>query len=164
MNMDAWYIAVIIYGREFKYYKLERDEELISSLIQVEQNFWNENVLKRALPEPDGSKIADCVINEYFKDSVAESIPLTGFDEKLDRQQELKVLIDRMETEKKQIEQELKIYLGEAEMAENEKYRVSWKSVSTKRVDEKRLKEEKPEIYEQYQKVIPSRRLLVKAA
>ena len=164
MNMDAWYIAVIIYGREFKYYKLERDEELISSLIQVEQNFWNENVLKRALPEPDGSKIADCVINEYFKDSVAESIPLTGFDEKLDRQQELKVLIDRMETEKKQIEQELKIYLGEAEMAENEKYRVSWKSVSTKRVDEKRLKEEKPEIYEQYQKIIPSRRLLVKAA
>lgn len=124
MNMDAWYIAVIIYGREFKYYKLERDEELISSLIQVEQNFWNENVLKRAFPEPDGSKIADCVINEYFKDSVAESIPLTGFDEKLDRQQELKVLIDRMETEKKQIEQELKIYLGEAEMAENEKYKI----------------------------------------
>ena len=29
-NADAWYIAVLIYGREFKYYKLERDESMLA--------------------------------------------------------------------------------------------------------------------------------------
>ena len=69
-----------------------------------------------------------------------------------------------METEKKQIEQELKMYLGEAELAENEKYRVSWKAVDSQRIDEKRLKAEKPEVYAEYQKIVRSRRLTVKAA
>ena len=37
-NADAWYVAVLIYGREFKVYKLERDEEIIANLIQMEKN------------------------------------------------------------------------------------------------------------------------------
>ena len=27
---DAWYIAVVIFGKGFRYYKLERDEEMIA--------------------------------------------------------------------------------------------------------------------------------------
>ena len=69
-----------------------------------------------------------------------------------------------MDTEKRQIEQELKLYLGEAEIAENEQYRVSWKAVQSNRLDEKRLKEEQPEIYESSRKSVLSRRFTVKAA
>ena len=163
-NADAWYIAVLIYGRDFKYYRLERDESMLADLVRIEQDFWENHVQKRILPEPDGSKLADSVIAEYYKNSVAEILPLKGFDDKLRRRQELKEDMEQMEREKKKIEQELKLYLGEAELAENERYRVSWKSVSSNRVDESRLKEEQPEIYAQYQKVIQSRRLMVKAA
>lgn len=161
---DAWYIAVLIYGREFKFYKIERDEELIADLIRVEQDFWENNVQKRIMPSPDGSKVADSVIAEYYKESVEESILLTGFDEKLRRRQELVEVMERMETEKKQIEQEVKLYMGNAEVAENERYRVSWKAVSSNRLDEKRLKEEMPEVYEQYKKMSVSRRFSIKAA
>ena len=56
------------------------------------------------------------------------------------------------------------MYLGEAELAENKNYRVSWKAVASSRLDEKRLKEERPEIYAQYQRTIQSRRFTVKAA
>lgn len=163
-NAEAWYIAVLIYGREFKYYKIERDEQVIADLIQIEKDFWKNHVEKRILPEPDGSKLSDSVIAEYFKDTVAETIPLTGFDEKLKRRQELVEVMARMDTEKKQIEQELKVYLGEAEQAENENFRVMWKNVCSERLDEKRLKEEQPEIYEAYRKSINSRRFSVKAA
>lgn len=163
-SADVWYIAVLIYGREFKYYKIERDEELIADLIRVEQDFWENNVQKRIMPSPDGSKVADSVIAEYYKDSVEESIQLTGFDEKLRRRQELVEVMERMEIEKKQIEQEVKMYMGNAEVAENERYRVSWKSISSNRLDEKRLKEEMPEIYEQYKRLSISRRFSIKAA
>lgn len=161
---EAWYIAVLIYGKEFKYYRIERDEEMIADLIRIEEDFWQNYVLKRQIPSPDGSKLADSVIAEYYKQAISETIPLTGFNEKLKRRQELSEIIVKMDTEKRQIEQELKLYLGEAEIAENEQYRVSWKAVESNRLDEKRLKEEQPEIYEKYKKSVLSRRFTVKAA
>lgn len=161
---DHWYIAVLIYGREFKYCRIDREEEIIQNLIQIESDFWNHHVMERQMPSPDGSKLADSVIAEYFQKSVPNTIPLTGFDEKLKRRQELLELMNRMETEKRQIEQELKVYLGEAEVAENEHYRISWKAVCSSRLDEKRLKDEEPEIYNRYKKEIVSRRFSVKAA
>ena len=163
-NADAWYIAVLIYGREFKHYRIERDREMIADLRRIEKDFWENNVLKKQLPEPDGSELCDSVIAEYCRNSKALSIPLAGFDERLRRRQELAGEIARLEAEKRKIEQELKMYLGEAELAENSSYRVSWKAVSSKRLDEKKLKEERPEIYAQYQRTVQSRRLTVKAA
>ena len=163
-NADAWYIAVLIYGKEFKYQKIERDEKIQSDLIQIEKDFWEGHVLKHKMPDPDGSKLADSVLAEYFKDSLEVSIPLSGFDGKLARRQELAGEIEKLESEKRLIVQELKLYLVEAELAENERYRVSWKPVSSSRLDEKRLKEEQPEVYEQYKKTIKSRRFTVKAA
>lgn len=164
MNADAWYIAVLIYGREFKFYRIERDEQIIADLIRIEKDFWENNVKKGVIPSPDGSKLADSVIAEYYKNSIPVTIPLTGFDEKLKRRAELMEVMERMDTEKKQIEQELKMYLGDAEVAENADYRVSWKSFNSNRLDEKRLKEERPEIYEEFKKQTTSRRFTVKAA
>ena len=163
-NADSWYIAVLIYGRDFKYYRIERDDEVIENLIRIEKEFWNEYVLKQVIPDPDGSKTADAAIAERFKESKSITIPLSGFDERLERRQELLSLLDKIETEKRQIDQELKLYLGDAEIAENEHYRVSWKNFSRSSIDEKRLKAEQPEIYEKYRRETTSRRFTVKAA
>ena len=163
-NADAWYIAVLIYGRDFKYYRIERDDEVIENLIRIEKEFWNEYVLKRIIPDPDGSKTADAAIAERFKESKSVTIPLTGFDERLERRQEILSIVEKIETEKRQIDLELKLYLGDAETAENEHYRVSWKNFSRSSIDEKRLKAEQPEIYEKYRKETTSRRFTVKVA
>ena len=163
-NTDAWYIAVLIYGKEFKYYRIERDEQVIADLIRIEKEFWREHVMKRVMPDPDGSKTADAAIAERFKISRDLTIPLSGFDARLKRREELLSVMGHMEAEKRQIDQELKLYLGGAEMAENEHYRVSWKNVSRSSLDERRLKEEQPEVYEKYRRVTTSRRFTVKAA
>lgn len=163
-NTEAWYIAVLIYGKEFKYYRIERDEQVIADLIRIEKEFWREHVMKRVMPDPDGSKTADAAIAERFKISRDLTIPLSGFDVRLKRREELLSVMGHMEAEKRQIDQELKLYLGDAEMAENEHYRVSWKNVSRSSLDERRLKEEQPEVYEKYRRVTTSRRFTVKAA
>lgn len=59
---DAWYIAVLVYGREFKFQRIERDERIQSDLIQIEKDFWESHVLKHKMPDPDGSKLADSVL------------------------------------------------------------------------------------------------------
>lgn len=163
-NADAWYIAVLIYGRQFIWHKIERDEEMTADLVRVEKDFWENYVLKKTLPEPDGSELCDSVIAEYYRNATAQTVPLAGFDGKLGQRQELAGEIKRLEAEKRKIEQELKLYMGEAELAENEHYRVSWKEVSSSRLDEKRLKEECPDIYAKYLRTIQSRRFTVKAA
>lgn len=163
-NADRWYVAALIYGREFKVHTLERDEEIIANLIDLEKNFWENHVFKRVLPEPDSSKLADSVIAEYFKETTSTVIPLQGFDEKLKRREELVALMDKMESEKRQIEQELKMYMGDAEKAENQLFRVTWSAVISNRLDTKALQEQEPEIYQKYLKQTNSRRFTVKAA
>ena len=152
-------------GKEFKYQKIERDEELIQNLIILEEHFWKNHVLTGCMPNPDGSESCDKMLAEYYKRSKKNSaIPLVGFDEKLKRREELDGLIKRMETERKEIDQNLKMFLGEHEIAQNDIYRVSWANVESSRLDVALLKEERPDIYEKYLRTSSSRRLSVKSA
>lgn len=164
LDAQSWYIAVMVCGREFKYIKLERDEEIIQQLIRIEEHFWNHNVMARVMPEPDGSDAAETFINRHFTESRKElSIPLKGFDEKLRRREEITGIINQLDTEKKKIEQEIKVYMDEAEYAENENFLVSWKNSITNRIDTKRLKEEMPEIYTKFLNTIKNRKFIVKS-
>lgn len=95
--------------KEFVWHKIERDEEIIQMLISVESDFWNNNVLANKMPAPDGSKAAEELLSKYYKTSDPDKmIPLVGFDEKLKRRAEITALQDKLEKEKKQIEQEVK--------------------------------------------------------
>ena len=160
-----WYLAVVILGREFTYRKLEWDDELISSLINIEESFWNNHVVAGTVPPPDGSKACDEVIEQYFPTAKkADTMKLVGFDEKLSRREEILGYIAELQAEQKQIEQEIKLFMGENQYAASERYRVSWGNVDSVRLDSQRMKTEKPEIYADYGKVLHYRRFEVKAA
>ena len=166
-GFDCWYVAVLVLGQEFVVHKIERDEELIQSLITIEERFWKDNVLAGVMPEPDGSKQAGELLAKYYPAEKGKKATLSEqFDLQLQRREELKELIEKLETEKKTIEQSLIKYLGEQESTEAEsiKFFVRWTSYPTARVDADRLKKEAPEIYEQYKKVSPTNRLLIKAS
>lgn len=164
---DAWYIAALIFGKEFIVHKIERDEELIQSLITIEKRFWEQNVLAGIMPDPDGSKTADEVLAKYFPQKEGISVLLPDYMEtQLNRRRELVELIEKLETEKKTIEQSVKKYLGDsnATEAENESFFVRWKNVETDRVDVDKLKKEAPDIYERFKKTTYSKRLTIKSA
>lgn len=159
-----WYIAVVILGKEFKFARIKRDEEVINSLVSIERDFWNNYVLKKEMPSPDGSSIADDVINSYYKSSSGKRIELQQYEEQLNRRDELINLIGKMEKEKKEIEQKVKIAMADAEIAITSAHRVTWKSYSSARIDTDRLKSEQPNIYSNYRKQSSSRRFIVDAA
>ena len=165
-SAKAWYLAVLIMGKEFKYMRIERDEEIITHLRKIEADFWNENVLKNVMPSPDGSVIADEVIKRYFSNAVANtSIHLKDeFTEKLQRRDELLKVIDKLSKEQAQIEQEVKVYMNENELAQNERYIVSWKNYISNKLDTVKLKQEVPEIYKKYLQSKTSRRFSIKMA
>ena len=160
-----WYIACVILGREFVYRKLTWNDGIINSLIGAEGDFWNNHVIPKVLPAPDGSEVSDKVLQKYFKTAKkASAIQLVGFDDKLKRRAEIVSSIEVLTTEQKQIEQEIKLYMKDNELAVNDRYKVSWSNVDTTRLDTKRIKEEKPEIYSAYTKTTSSRRFQIRAA
>lgn len=160
-----WYIAVVILGQSFRFAQIQRDESIIDNLTCIEERFWKENVVPGIMPEPDGSKACDAVLEQYFKISrKGSTIPLIGFGEKLKRRGELSELIGRLEQEQKQIDQEIKLYMKDNEAAVSDRYRVTWSRVERVRLDAKRIKEERPEVYQDFLNVTASRRFTVKAA
>ena len=164
-GMEAWYIAVVILGRDFKWKRIGRDDDLIASLRIIEADFWNNHVVPRVLPDPDGSAIYDDILEKYFHNVRKEhTVQLIGHDEALRRRGELDGLIKKLSEEKNEIDQKLKLCMGESEYALSDRYRVSWSGVTKSGIDAKRLKEEKPEIYEEYRKTTEYRRFTVREA
>ena len=161
----TWYIAAAILGREFVYRKLTWEDALIQQLIKAEGQFWNNHVMAGRLPDPDGSEVCDSVLEQYFHTAKkASAVKLVGFDGRLARREEILAQIGELQSEQKQIEQEIKLFMQDNELASNGHYRVSWSNVDTTRLDTKRIKQELPEIYENYAKVTSSRRFQIKAA
>lgn len=164
LNKKVWYIAAVILGQGFIWKKLVWDDSLIAAVVKIEKDFWNRYVRNGIMPSPDGSKVCDKIIAKYFSHAEKQrSMELVGFDEKLKRRDEILGMIAELETEQKRIEQEVKLLMKENELAVSGKYHVSWSSVDTARLDTKRLRQEKPEVYQDYTKISSSRRFIVKA-
>lgn len=159
---ECWYIAALIFGQELIIHKVPRDEELIESLITVEERFWNEHVVKQVPPEPDGSNDYTKMLEKKYRGDREKELELFGMDHMLNRRAELEKLIDKLNKEKTVIDQEIKGKMGEASYANTQQYRISWVESTQNRIDTKALKQEAPQTYERYLKQIVSRRFSVK--
>ena len=62
---DFGYICVLIGGNKFRYWLIERDEELIEMLIQAESEFWY-NVQNKIPPNVDGHEDTKDLLNAMF--------------------------------------------------------------------------------------------------
>lgn len=164
MGWDHIYIiACLIPGKGFVWRKIERDKELEHSIIAIERAFWEENVLKGIIPDPDGSKAYDEILDRYFrKRETSSPVSLAGFDKDFKRREEIDELMKKPETEKNGIDQKIKLYMEGSESAAADGYKVSWTYTDTKRLDTKKLKAEEPEVYERYSRMTEGRRFSVK--
>ncbi|KIN30900.1 YqaJ viral recombinase family protein [Bacillus subtilis] len=158
------YFAVLIGGNKFVWKEIERDDELIAMIFQAEIEFWNEKVLGGKAPVLDGSSAAE----EYLKQRYAEAeggkvVDLTS-DNKTRIQQylHLKEQINELTLQAKELENQIKHEMKEAEYGFIGNYQTSWKSVSTNRIDSKKLKEQFPDVYEKVTKEVQFRRFGIK--
>ncbi|WP_079480593.1 YqaJ viral recombinase family nuclease [Halobacillus salinus] len=163
---DAWWIAVLIGGNKFTYKRIERDEDLIENLISIEKAFWEEHVMRNVPPELDGSDASTDFIKAMYPNAEPDSE--TEIDEASDK---LLKALEQIKTEEKDLkerkrkyENQLKEKLGTYEKGFSNHFVVTFKNQERKTVDSKRLKAEKPELYEEYSKISTSRPLRFKEA
>ncbi|MCD7883128.1 MAG: YqaJ viral recombinase family protein [Lachnospiraceae bacterium] len=156
------YIAALVGGNHFYIHEIERDDDMIGKIIAMEQYFWNTHVLGGVEPVPDGSDATTAYFNRRFSKSNGTTIELP--DEALHVCEEY----DRISQEMKQLEtakaaaaNQLKSYLKEAETGTVGDRVVSWKQINKNTLDAKRLKAEKPDVYNGFLSQSSYRRLLV---
>ncbi|HHB1882718.1 YqaJ viral recombinase family protein [Bacillus cereus group sp. MYBK245-2] len=160
----AWWIAVLIGGNKFIYKKIERDEEIIQYLIDIEKDFWLNHVEKGIPPMFDGSEASSTLLKEMYPDSVEDSEIELGNEVELliEARDQVDKEIKALEEQKAEYENKIKAKLGSNEIGKTENYKVSWKTQISNRIDSKRLKEEQPELYKRYTKESKSRKFTVK--
>jgi len=159
------YIAVLIGGNTFKWKLVERDEELISMLVELESAFWR-HVEDGTPPPLDGSDASAKFLSERFPSSTPKShitLPdtavalLAQYDEACEQLEEV---IER----KQKAENLLKEMLGEHEVGTSGSRIITWKSVFQERLDSKTLKAEHPTLCQKYTNKTSYRRFTIKAA
>ena len=132
MGWDYMYLACVVLGKAFVYFRINRDEDMIRHLISIEKHFWEDYVQRKQLPPPDGSKAYDDLIGgDYFNPRRDSMIPLIGLDQELHRRSDINQLISKLEKEKREIDQKLKLFMQDHEVAENKNYRITWKLSET---------------------------------
>ncbi|PGS04820.1 hypothetical protein COC45_28060 [Bacillus cereus] len=161
---EAWWIAVLIGGNKFVHKKIERDEELIQYLIDIEKDFWLNNVEKNEPPMFDGSDASTELLKHLYPESIADSFVSLGKQEELliEARDQVDREIKVLQEQKAEYENKIKAKLGTNEVGGTENYKIYWKSYTTNRFDSKRFKAEHPDLYEQYVKESKSRKFTVK--
>ncbi len=159
------YIAVLIGGNTFKWRFIERDEELVAMLIQLESEFWS-YVQSETPPPLDGSDAsADFLANRFPNSAPKSQIVLPDSAAKLITEYAAASEQEKVIAEQKQkAENLLKAMLGDNEIGTTEDHIVTWKSVSQERLDSKTLKSEHPTLFKKYANKTSYRRFSIKAA
>lgn len=157
---QKWYLAVLIFGTEFKIFEIARDDEDIEALMSAEKDFWYNNVTAREMPAPQGTERNDKTLEAIYPTADDVEIQLCGYDEQLKRYFEIVALEKKLDAEKSEIQQSIKAFMGEAARASNERYIISWAN-STRR-SAASVKELEAAGLDKYIKETQSRRFTIK--
>ena len=177
-GLPDWYLAVLVMGKEFKVYKLTRDKDCdcpewcecavyvgddeIESLVSACREFWCEHIEKNVPPAVFNSNDDEAISSACNPDS-GQEIDMTGYLDKLAELTNIKGQIDELTAQKKQLEGEIKMFMGDCGKGYADGYKVSFTKQSRTTYDVKRFIEDNPDIdLEPYKKVSESTRLTIK--
>lgn len=156
------YIAALIGGNKFIYKEIKRDEEVINYLIKIERDFW-QLVESRTPPEMDGSEASSKLLDMLYPEAEkGAEIRLPMEAEDLIAEYEQARAEEQAAAERKEaVANKLKALLGTNEIGVVGDRKVTWKMVTSSRLDTKTLKTECPDIYAKYARESQTRRFMI---
>ena len=151
------YIAVLIGNEKLIIHELKRDEGMINNIMKAEKMFYDECIINKKEPLPDGDIEYSSYLKEKYKNSKDDSLILFIEDDKLKRYDELVDNIKSLQREKTSIEQYIQNEMKEYETAYLHDRKITWKNISKNILDTKLIKKEHPELVSKFMKTTTSR-------
>lgn len=158
-------VAVLLGGQHLEIHRIERDEQMIARLIELESKFWT-YVETDNPPPADGSASTEAALRCLYPEDNGQTVDFSGHAGLAEAYLELKAVrqsIGEKETREAQLKQLLQQAMGEATRAEFSSGYISWKkSKGSTVLDVERLLKEKPYLQVRYAKAKEgSRRFLI---
>jgi len=158
-------VAVLLGGQMLEIHRIERDEQMIARLIELERKFWH-YVETDTPPPADGSPSAEMALRALYPEDSGQTVDFSGRAGLAAAYLELKAVrqsISDKETREAQLKQLLQQAMGEATRAEFSNGFISWKKSKDSNVlDVERMLKDKPYLQVRYTKLKEgSRRFLV---
>lgn len=144
------HIAVLIGGNTYKQKKIEFDEELYAQMISRACSFMQAVQDKQPPIAMAGDKET---LGKLYKGTEGgqlelEEAAIKSIDQYLEEREALKRTIESAEQRIEEIENRIKQEMGENDLAVTEKYKITWKSQISRRLDTDKIKA--AGIYDEY--------------
>lgn len=158
-------VAVLLGGQHLEVHRIERDEQMIARLIELERKFW-EYVVTDTPPPADGTDSAEAALRCLYPEDNGQTVDFSGRAGLAAAYLELKAVrqsIGEKEKREAQLKQLLQQAMGDASRAEFSHGYISWKKAKdSSALDVERMLKEKPYLQVRYAKLKEgSRRFLI---
>lgn len=151
MGYDRVYLAVLIFGKGFFHFTIERDEDEITALVAAEASFWRDHVQAGISPDPDGSQSAEQAVDAIWGNRAQEDeLLMFDFSDDMRELCELAAAEKEIKRRKDAIKQRLQAALGEHMVGSSDRYVITWRPQERSSIDSRRLYRERPDIYREY--------------
>lgn len=161
---DRMYLGILVLGKGFYWFVIERNEKEIDALIIAEGSFWRDNVQKRVAPSADGSKSADDAVNALWgaDDCNGKEIFLHDMGATIKEYASALAQIKQMQKYADGLKQSIQLVMQENGRGVSDEYSVSWLPQARKTVDTDKLSKQYPEAYNACMKTSISRIFKIK--
>ena len=164
-GMSSAYVAVLLGGNEFRIQRVDREESMVQILIQGEKRFWD-YVVNDTPPEARANDLEALNLlypkaHEKQVELPAEAKGILTDYEKASHDLEL------AKKAKEMAEAKLKAMMADAEIGVIGSHRISWKNVSTTRLNSTKIKSElltNDDLLKEYSSTSVSRTFKISAA
>lgn len=158
------YVAVLIGGWDFRYYKIDRSLKLEEKLVEKEYEFWHKNVLAQEPPEPRNyDDVVSLCRNKTIENPITSN---TEIEEVIRGLKEVKHKTKRLQEAEKNLKNKIALYMRQHEtlISHNGEILLTWKQAKdSARFDSKKFTKEYPDLANKFVNLSPgSRRLLIK--
>jgi putative phage-type endonuclease len=154
---ERCYLAVLVLGRGFFVYTLERDPAEIAALMAAEAEFW-EKVERRTPPEITGAEADTKAVATVWAESIGGEVDLLGMDDLFRQLETAEETLAIAKKSKDEALNKIKERMQGAERGSCAGYKCSWKTQTRKTLDADALKAAFPAIpFDDYMKKSTSR-------
>lgn len=154
LDYEAWDIAVLVAGNEFRIYTIERDMEMSDLILEMDEAFWRDHVATQTPPPVDGSDACRRMLIRRSPKVSSDVRPATAEEfALLERYRAHKAEFDKMEVEKKRLENEIVSTIGSAKGISCDFARATLSEVKGRvSIDSKALRADLPDVAAKYEK------------
>lgn len=147
MGYDKMYLAVLVMGKGFYWFEIERSESEINALLSAEKDWWYKHIINNEEPLADGSESSEETLKLIHPESVEVTETYLACEDDIEDYNALQDQIKQLKSKADELKNQIAQRMATHSYGYTQKWKVSYKTSIRQTVDSTKLKAEYPDVY-----------------